>query len=329
MGLLSVLNVAFPSKNMPSTLYRRLLAWTNIVGFGYFVMMICVVTTLGLVEVLPTVCSDSALSKHYGFVLFLFLNVMGNCWNVYRTDTSITTLPRVIHSRSTLGLGTTTPRPSDKSNDIILGATCATEAQDDISAKPDTEHFRGHFLRTVCKVCKVAVARRSHHCALCGVCILKRDHHCFFLCSCIGYHNQKYFIMFCCYMSITAFYICHMGATYFNLIYNTSYGFPVMPLTLLPSVLVRGAKSGYQMTLVGLFYGCFGGGMASLIFFVKQIRMTLLGRTTHEMRTGTVIYSRSCWENFLDVFGPHWYLTLFVPVSLPQLGIGLYEVKHA
>jgi len=54
-----------------------------------------------------------------------------------------------------------------------------------------------------CPVCLLMTPPRSHHCKICNCCVLKHDHHCFFTASCVGFNNQRYFVVFIFYTSIS------------------------------------------------------------------------------------------------------------------------------
>ena len=59
-----------------------------------------------------------------------------------------------------------------------------------------------------CPVCALLAPPRSHHCHVCGRCVLRRDHHCFFTASCVGHANQRYFVVFTFYATVS----CALGA---------------------------------------------------------------------------------------------------------------------
>eukprot|EP01127_Copromyxa_protea_P016706 TRINITY_DN5007_c0_g1_i1.p1 TRINITY_DN5007_c0_g1~~TRINITY_DN5007_c0_g1_i1.p1 ORF type:complete len:319 (-),score=55.11 TRINITY_DN5007_c0_g1_i1:59-1015(-) len=56
-----------------------------------------------------------------------------------------------------------------------------------------------------CNFCLAPKPPRAHHCKICQRCILNMDHHCFFTGNCVGYKNQKHFILFLVYTSISTF----------------------------------------------------------------------------------------------------------------------------
>mmetsp|Transcript_44086 Transcript_44086/g.95629 ORF Transcript_44086/g.95629 Transcript_44086/m.95629 type:complete len:315 (+) Transcript_44086:52-996(+) len=58
-----------------------------------------------------------------------------------------------------------------------------------------------------CGKCKKIKPDRAHHCKYCGRCVLKMDHHCPWVNNCIGFRNYKFFMLFCMYCTLAAFYV--------------------------------------------------------------------------------------------------------------------------
>ena len=74
----------------------KFLALVNLFGFVYFILMTSVLTYLSLFVIVPLRFGHSkeATLKHFGAILFLFLNVVGNFINVLRVDSSVDALKR-------------------------------------------------------------------------------------------------------------------------------------------------------------------------------------------------------------------------------------------
>lgn len=57
-----------------------------------------------------------------------------------------------------------------------------------------------------CLKCGCNKPPRAHHCSICGRCVLGMDHHCPWMNNCIGLRNQKSFLLFNFYTSISGLY---------------------------------------------------------------------------------------------------------------------------
>ncbi|KAN0045018.1 hypothetical protein ACTA71_006545 [Dictyostelium dimigraforme] len=57
-----------------------------------------------------------------------------------------------------------------------------------------------------CNKCNHQKPERAHHCRYCNRCVLRMDHHCQWLQNCVGLFNQKYFVLFLFYTSISIIY---------------------------------------------------------------------------------------------------------------------------
>lgn len=171
---------------------HRIMAAFNIFGFLYFIFMIVVTTCLGAFVIVPLVYGTSSNNTYYyhlSAIAFLAANTAGNFINAMLTGTTIEKL----YTKNT-------------ANEIIK----------EIKEKyPQID-----FTNKKCRVCGIQVPPRCHHCVLCGICVIKRDHHCFFICTCIGYHNQKYFIMFCVWQCVAGLYATYVGSLYLTKLYG-------------------------------------------------------------------------------------------------------------
>ena len=166
------------------------MAAVNIFGFCYFTFIISMTTYWGAFIIVPQITGTSTKSAfyHYMTIVFLAVNTAGNFINTMLTDTSI----KKLYSNDTREM-----------------------------LKEVIEQYHQLTLKNIaCKKCDIQVPPRCHHCVLCGTCILKRDHHCFFMCTCIGYHNQKYFVMFCVWQCIAGMYAIYIGSLYLNEVYG-------------------------------------------------------------------------------------------------------------
>ncbi|XP_033733571.1 palmitoyltransferase ZDHHC22-like [Pecten maximus] len=174
-----------------------------------------------------------------------------------------------------------------------------------------------------CEICHIVPPPRSHHCVLCQTCILKRDHHCFFMTVCVGYFNQKFFVMYCFYMMVGTFYGMIMIVVHLKKLYNVTFHGPQTFIFLLIDMVGKIATNvqvelGY-IFLLFLMYACLTAGLIAAGLWFWQLQITMAGQTTHEATSiggGTV--SKSKIDNFLDVFGRYWLITMILPLPIPQ-----------
>ncbi|GFZ43290.1 hypothetical protein JCM24511_01009 [Saitozyma sp. JCM 24511] len=62
-----------------------------------------------------------------------------------------------------------------------------------------------------CRKCDGPKPERTHHCSVCKRCVLLMDHHCPWINGCVGLHNQRHFILFMAWLSISCWVVCALG----------------------------------------------------------------------------------------------------------------------
>ncbi|XP_074648274.1 uncharacterized protein LOC141903835 [Tubulanus polymorphus] len=180
-----------------------------------------------------------------------------------------------------------------------------------------------------CQTCRSKIPPRGHHCALCNKCVLKRDHHCFFVSCCIGFYNQKYFFMFLVYACFSTCYAFYLMPYFLASKYDIEFTSVTNYFTLLPSTLYVHLFV-HEVSIYVLFYVTLMYASLSCAFFTGslvgfQAFLILRGQTTYELIYGARDYDEGAWENFLDCFGRYWYVTLVLPLPLPQRHLGIYK----
>ncbi len=110
--------------------------------------------------------------------------------------------------------------------------------------------------------------------------------------------------------------------------------------------------------MTSILAGCLAASLGAIGFLFWQVALISTGTTTHEFKKGlpappVIIKSKekpldthqmdnneqpvtsefnksyAVWDNFKDIFGPAWFITLILPVPLPQSGHGLYEQTYS
>ncbi|TNY22744.1 DHHC palmitoyltransferase-domain-containing protein [Rhodotorula diobovata] len=86
------------------------------------------------------------------------------------------------------------------------------------STEGEAEPIRAERYARSCKKCPPIASggrppkpERTHHCSVCEQCILKFDHHCPWIKGCVGLHNERYFVLFLCYFSVSALFAAYWG----------------------------------------------------------------------------------------------------------------------
>jgi len=154
-----------------------------------------------------------------------------------------------------------------------------------------------------CDPCSSLKPDRAHHCRSCGTCVLKMDHHCPWVNNCVGFRNQKFFILFLFYVSMTAF--CYF-------------------LCALPIVVEAGIQKMVEapatLQVVVLMIICFSFGLGLLGFSGIHFHLVLQNKTTLESYDDGERnpYDVGKKENWRQVFGPtplYWFLPIYTTVG--------------
>ncbi|CAG5124819.1 unnamed protein product [Candidula unifasciata] len=172
-----------------------------------------------------------------------------------------------------------------------------------------------------CKDCDTLVPPRAKHCPICRHCVLKRDHHCFFVGCCIGYHNQRFFIIFCLYVGVGEIFNSAVTFLYlrrYNLEESTGWGYLVYILPVLFVLFFMGRVSESALGMTILLYWSVLTVLLCAHFFCVQVNLVYHGQTKYEYMKGIKTYQGSVWRNITSVFGRYWLVGFIVPV--PFLG---------
>ena len=268
------------------SLELKIKRFLNRIGVVYIILTLLFGMTVGMCFIIPALVKELNFIewKHRLFAVFSFCNVLGNIYLVYRhTDTSYNT-----------------------------------------DATKETKH----------RCLKSQVPFRAHFCRLCKVLVLKRDHHCFFLGKCIGYYNQKYFVWCCGHLAIGSFYALIQTALYLSVIHNVEFPGAWTYIVLLPRAVIgwlSGETDIFVLILIVFIYMCLFGGLIALGFFLWEICLAAAGMTSREALYGQkkkLKHPTTLLENWKDVFGRYWFLGMICPIPLPQHGNGLYTVAE-
>lgn len=178
---------------------------------------------------------------------------------------------------------------------------------------------------------QVDVPPRAHHCSFCGKCMLKRIHHCFLTGSCIGFHNQKFFIIFCLWSTIGSAYAMYLQLSYLNIdlpLNSADFIAYIPPVTL--HKLIMGYITLGQAFIVAHFFTCVPVFIVSLFFLGWHLLLTFEGVTTHEAWKRNFMYKCSKIQNIKSVFGSLLYIPLLLvfPFRFQQVGDGIQWKKR-
>lgn len=162
-----------------------------------------------------------------------------------------------------------------------------------VSIKRNTAIDR--LIERKCYTCNTLQPPYVFHCPVCRRCVACMDHHCPWVNNCVGYFNQKAFVLFCGYGTVT---LCY-GSVLMTKLYNAQlYG--VDQLTIINQMT---AAVAFTLTLSWL------GFLFILAVFCDQIvvilnRLTILEKIridANRLRGGRV--KKRGKENFQTTFG--------------------------
>lgn len=173
---------------------------------------------------------------------------------------------------------------------------------------------------------QVDVPPRAYHCKHCGKCMLKRVHHCFLTGSCIGFYNQRFFIMFCLWSSVSLGFCVKLQLSYLHadLPLNSLEIFTYLPPVALVK-LIMAKISIAQAFLIVHFFITAGSLVTAMISFLWHIFLLLEGVTMYEGFKGIRCYAGTKMENIKSVFGSILYIPvlIFVPYRFDQSDDGI------
>lgn len=167
-----------------------------------------------------------------------------------------------------------------------------------------------------CIDCAGFVPPRAKHCILCNACILKRDHHCFFAGCCVGFHNQRYFTMFCMYCAMGAFFSSLVTHFYLWDHFEGTKSIGIFAY-ILPATFwfwAYGGATGHVVVMtLFLYWNCLTAIMG-FYYFAVQVFLILRGQTKFEVLKNINFYRGHFPLNIKSVLGNYWFLVPFIPV---------------
>ena len=268
------------------------MALTNVIGAGYFILMVVTNFILSMYVVLPAVFSHnpSLVLFHKRMIYFFLLNVLGNYTLGWLSSSSVRNLK------------------VEKKSKVDFPKTCK-KCEERI---PNRCHH--------CPLCNTCVLKRDHHCFFMCTCIGHYNQK-YFIMFC--------FYQFIAGIYAGVLNIAYLRFKYGVVFYGPQTFITLLP-TSLHEWWFKGDVYSSQLFLVAVFYGTMLAGFSAGGFFYWQMVLVYFGQTTHEQRCGIDDYSNTLWCNFKDVFGKWWFISLIIPLPLPPSGNGIYrKVIHS
>lgn len=134
--------------------------------------------------------------------------------------------------------------------------------------------------------------------------MLKRVHHCFLTGSCIGFHNQKFFIMFCLWSSISLGFCVYLQLSFLHadLPLNSLEIFTYIPPVAIIKYIIGSIS--FMQTLISVHFFVTGASfLTAVLAFLWHIFLLFEGLTMHEGFKGIYGYAGTRMENVRSVFG--------------------------
>lgn len=156
--------------------------------------------------------------------------------------------------------------------------------------------------------------------------MLKQIHHCYLTGSCIGFHNQKFFVIFCLWSAISLGFCLKLQLSYLQeylpLLSWEIFTY-IPPVTLLKWIL--GYINLGQTIIIFHLSICVVSFLAALLTFFWHIFIIFEGVTMHEGFKGNYAYAGTRTENIRSVFGSllHIPVLIFVPYRFEETADGI------
>ncbi|KAG0149103.1 hypothetical protein CROQUDRAFT_669388 [Cronartium quercuum f. sp. fusiforme G11] len=151
----------------------------------------------------------------------------------------------------------------------------------------DTLMCKSDGSKRFCRKCNLLKADRAHHCSSCKKCVLRMDHHCPWLGGrCVGLHNQKYFVLFLIWTSITSI-ICAFGAV------NGLSEFVTINANLSDDGFRLAPLNWAFLLLVGALFGMVLTGFGSYHLYLVSVNRTTIENMERSLRVRPTVSSES------------------------------------
>ncbi|XP_037948390.1 probable palmitoyltransferase ZDHHC24 isoform X1 [Teleopsis dalmanni] len=168
-----------------------------------------------------------------------------------------------------------------------------------------------------CDKCNNISPPRSWHCDICKCCILKRDHHCPFTSCCVGHKNQRYFLMFVCYLFLGSLYAFAYNTYYIWVLKGDVYRnwYTVLKMSGPFMVVITGFSRNdvylffYSLNILALIY--------SLALLIHHGRNVLSGDVCYN--SGSNMYDEGWKQNLKTIFGERMHLVWISPLISSKL----------